>query len=416
MFNRRHFLARSATFAATALTTAAAPWAARAAQPTGKRLVVILLRGAVDGLNVVVPYQEDDYYEGRPKIAIPQPGQDKGGLDLDSQFALHPALSPLMPLWQQGSLAFVQACGSPDATRSHFDAQDFMESGTPGVKRTADGWMNRLMTSLSGRTPIQAVSVGATTPRILSGYGPVANVSFGKLAALPPMAIDEGPIGAAFDRLYAGSDGLPPAMHQRLNQAYQEGRAARSALIADFMAEMQQANNGAPLPVNFVSDAQRLAQLMQKDSRVELAFMALGGWDTHVNQGASQGPLAKNLDLLGRGLAALVQGLGPVYQDTTIVVMSEFGRTVRENGNGGTDHGHGNLMWLLGGPIRGGKVYGQWPGLAVADRYEGRDLAVTTDFRDVLTPILAQHLRLSDPQLSRVLPNFKPQRQLALLR
>ena len=401
--NRRQFLIQSSLFSATSLISIGSHgWAARswaATNPNPQRLVVVLLRGAIDGLSIVVPYQEPTYYTDRPRIAIPQPGQTNGALDLDGQFGLHPALASLLPLWKQKSLAFVHACGSNDETRSHFDAQDYLESGTPGVKTTRDGWMNRLLDKISDKNPIQAVSVGATTPRILLGKRAVANLASGRSAG-NRMQLDKPQVATAFDRLY-GNDAL--------GRNYREGRVARSELLKDLEAEMQMANNGATLPNGFPGDAQRLARLMARDPRIQMSFLAVGGWDTHINQGASQGYLARNLAQLGKGLLALQTGLGAAYQHTTIVVMSEFGRTVKENGNGGTDHGHGNVMWLLGGGIRGGKVYGRWTGLEPAQRYQGRDLAVTTDFRDVLGTVLRRRLAVDEAKLKQVFPRYAGQ-------
>jgi len=319
---------------------------------------------------------------------------------------LHPALAPLIPLWKQGTLAFVHAAGSLDPTRSHFDAQYYMESGTPGVRNTTDGWMNRLLSILSGRTPIQGVTVGETTPRILAGKIPVANLASGRNADRP-LPLDRPQVAEAFDKLYSGKDNL--------SQAYHEGRMARQALKSDLDAEMKMANNGAPLPYGFAKDAQRLAKLMVKDPRIQLGFMDLGGWDTHVNQGGSKGQLARNLQQLGSGLASLVQGLGSAYPNTAIVVMSEFGRTVNENGNGGTDHGHGNVMWILGGKVRGGKVYGEWPGLAANQLYQNRDLAITTDFRDVITTILERHINLDETKLNQIFPSYAPTQKIELI-
>jgi uncharacterized protein (DUF1501 family) len=402
--NRRQFLIQSSLFSASSLIGIGTHgWAARslaAIDPHPQRLIVVFLRGAIDGLSVVVPYQEPTYYTDRPTIAIPPPGQPNGALDLDGQFGLHPALAPLLPLWQQQSLAFVHASGSQDETRSHFDAQDYLESGTPGVKTTRDGWLNRLLGVMSDTNPIQAVSVGATTPRILLGKRAVANLASGRSAG-NRMQIDRPQIATAFDRLYGSNDAL--------GQAYREGRVARTELLKDLDAETKIANNGATLPTGFPGDAQRLARLMARDPRIQVSFLAVGGWDTHINQGASQGQLARNLDRLSQGLIALQTGLGAAYQHTTIVVMSEFGRTVKENGNGGTDHGHGNVMWLLGGGIRGGKVYGKWAGLEPAQRYQGRDLAVTTDFRDVLGTVLARRLAVAESKLPQVFPRYTGQ-------
>lgn len=402
--NRRQFLIQSSLFSASSLIGIGTHgWAARtmaATDPHPHRLIVVFLRGAIDGLNVVVPYQEPTYYTDRPTISIPPPGQPDGALDLDGQFGLHPALAPLLPFWQQQSLAFVHASGSKDDTRSHFDAQDYLESGTPGVKTTRDGWLNRLLDVMSDRSPIQAVSVGATTPRILLGKRAVANLASGRGAG-NRMQIDRPQIATAFDRLYSSNDAL--------GRAYREGRVARTELLKDLAAETKIANNGATLPNGFPGDAQRLARLMARDPRIRVSFLAVGGWDTHINQGASQGQLARNLEQLSKGLIALQTGLGTAYQQTTIVVMSEFGRTVRENGNGGTDHGHGNVMWLLGGGIRGGKVYGKWAGLEPAQRYQGRDLAVTTDFRDVLGTVLTRRLAMDESKLQQVFPRYTGQ-------
>jgi len=383
-------------------------WVARGfaeQKPNSKRLIVVFLRGAVDGLNVVVPYREAAYYDARPAIAIPAPGQEEGALNLDDRFGLHPALADLMPWWQNRSLAFIHACGSPDETRSHFDAQDYMESGTPGEKSTTDGWMNRLLATLPKGTPAQAVNLGGTTPRILTGKMPVANLPLGRNAA-SPMPVDFTRINAGFDRLYSGEDAI--------SKAYQEGREARELLLGDLQSEMMSANRGAPSPVNAAGDMEKLARVMVGDSQAQLAFLALGGWDTHVNQGSSQGQLARYLQPLGESLATLVRELGSLDADTVIIVMSEFGRTLRENGNRGTDHGHGNVMWILGGGIRGGKVYGEWPGLAESQLFAGRDLAVTTDFRDAIASILGQHLQLNGRHLARVFPNYNFKRSLSL--
>ncbi|PSB25127.1 DUF1501 domain-containing protein [Stenomitos frigidus] len=407
--NRRELLAHAGILSASTLVAIGTHgWAVRtnAQTTTTKRLIVIFLRGAVDGLSVVVPYQEAIYYNARPKIAIPQPGKDGGALDLDGQFGLHPALSDLLPLWQQKSLAFIPASGSPDASRSHFDAQDYMESGTPGVKKTPDGWMNRLLAVMSGHNPIQAVNVGATTPRILSGRMAVASIALGRGAA-NAIPLDRPQVAAAFDKLYDRND--------TLSQTYREGRTARKALLQDLDAETKMANNGAPLPNGFASDARRLANVMLRDPKVELAFMALGGWDTHVNQGSSQGQLARNLNQLGKGLAALQSGLGAAYANTTIVVLSEFGRTVHENGNGGTDHGHGNVMWVLGGNVKGGKLYGQWEGLAGDRLYQGRDVPITTDFRAVISPILTRHMGLNQTKLAQVFPGYTPGQSVSVV-
>ncbi len=285
-----------------------------------------------------------------------------------------------------------------------------MESGTPGLKSTEDGWMNRLVATLPGTsTPSRLLSVGPVMPRVVSGRAAAMNLPNGA-AATRADVLDRPVVGSAFDSLYAS--------HPRFGRAYQDGRSAhKDVMEASMKNEMQDADNGAPLPNGFPNDAARLAKLMRNDERFQLAFVALGGWDTHANQGAANGQLANRLTPLGAGLATLVQHLGPMFEDTTIVVMSEFGRTARQNGNGGTDHGHGNVMWLLGGGVNGGKVHGDWPGLGAQALYEGRDLAVTTDFRSVLAQIGERHLRLTDKQLQILFPSLPaPRQSLQLLR
>ena len=394
---RRNFLQQISLFTgASLLPVGVNSWVARGVAQTNnnKRLIVVFLRGAVDGLNVVVPYQETAYYEARPTIALPPPGKEKGVIDLDGYFGLHPALAPLVPLWKAGNLAFVHASGSPDPTRSHFEAQDYMETGTPGSKKTTDGWLNRLLAIIPRGTPVQALNLGNTTPRILEGSQTVANLPRGRNATRP-LPIERPVINAAFDRLYSGNDAL--------SLAYQEGEAAREILLAELQEEMMKSNRGAPPPANFASDARKVAKLMVGDSKTQIAFMALGGWDTHVNQNPK---LNRHLKSLGQGLAALVKELGVVFQDTVIVVMSEFGRTVKENGNLGTDHGHGNAIWLLGGGIRGQKIYGEWPGLETSALFQERDLAVTTDFREVISALLVRHLQIAPTNLKQVFPGY----------
>ena len=391
---RRDFLAMAG---GAALAAGLGPMGAARADEAPKRLVVVMLRGAVDGLNVVVPHGESAYYAARPTIAIQKPGADNGALALDGHFGLHPALAPLMPLWEAKQLAFIHAAGSPDPSRSHFDAQLFIENGTPGRSTTPDGWMNRLLAALPGpRSPTEALAVGPVLPYILRGGVPVANLPLGAKPG-QPMAIDRPEIASAFDKLYDGNDPQ--------SEAYRQGRAARTQLVADMSSEEQKmADNGAPPAEGYPAIARRLAQLVTQDRHMRLVFAGVGGWDTHARQGAHQGQLANRLTALGGGLAQLAAGLGSAWNDTVVVVISEFGRTVHENGNGGTDHGHGNVIWVMGGPVRGGKIYGDWPGLADAQLYQGRDLAVTTDFRHPLAAVVERHLRLDDAALAKIFP------------
>jgi uncharacterized protein (DUF1501 family) len=395
--NRRHFLtcAGLGTLSAFAQNS----WLGVNAAPNSnpRRLIVVFLRGAVDGLNVVVPYSEPSYYQYRAKIAIPKPGTPDGALDLDGRFGLHPAMAPILPLWQQGSLAFVHASGLTKEIRSHFDAQYFMETGVPGTNRRQDGWMNRLLVEANNKSPLQAISISANVPQILTGKMPVTSIGSTRQAG-NRQTIDRQEVSAAFDQLYSGTDAL--------GRSYRSGRAARAQLLKDLETEMKMANNGAPLPKGFAAETRALARLMVKDPRIQIAFLQLGGWDTHINQGGSKGLLARNLGELSQGLATLQQELGAIYGNTQIVVMSEFGRTAKENGNGGTDHGHGNAMWLMGGATKGGKVYGQWPGLAPEQLYQGRDLQVTTDFREPIAKILTNHLGLNGSSTAKILPKF----------
>jgi uncharacterized protein (DUF1501 family) len=368
-----------------------------------QRLVVIFLRGAIDGLNLVIPFQEPDYYALRPSIAIKKPGEINGAIALNDVFGLHPALSDLIPFWQQKSLAFIHNCGFPDANRSHFDAQDYLENGTPGFKATTDGWLNRLLAQLPKDRPTQALNVGNTTPKILTGTMPIAHIRSGR-NSVSPLPLDKPQVNNVFDRLYSGDS--------KLDKVYREGRQARNLILQQLDREMMAASRGAVSSHQFVDDAAKVAKLMVGDAKTQLAFMAIGGWDTHINQ---SGILERSLPPLGKGIATLVSNLGELYRNTVIVVMSEFGRTARENGNKGTDHGYGNVMWLLGGAIKGGNVYGNWSGLSEASLHEQRDLPVTNDFREAIATILTQHLQLNSQQLALVFPNYQSVGNLAVL-
>jgi uncharacterized protein (DUF1501 family) len=370
---------------------------------TNAKLVVIMLRGAVDGLSVVAPYADANYYAARPTIAIAKPGETDGLLRLDNMFGLHPALAMLMPYWEKSQLGFIHASGSHDITRSHFDAQDYMESGTPGKKSTPDGWLNRLALVLSQENieasrRLQAVNLGPVMPRIFAGSSPVASLAQGN-AAVAKGVLDREPVADAFTKLYSGDD--------KLSQTVREATQTRKEIMNSLASDDPKADQGALSLRGLSQDTARLGQLMQRDARVRLAFVPVGGWDTHVNQGNGKGQLANRLTLLGDSIQALIQNMGDRFSETTIIVMSEFGRTLRQNGNQGTDHGHGNVMWTIGGKYKGGSVQGQWPGLETNALNEGRDLAITTDFRDPITNLLEQNFRLSDRQLSTVFPNMK---------
>jgi uncharacterized protein (DUF1501 family) len=408
--NRRAFLQALSLGAAAPLANSCGAWAmtSPSQNEATRRLIVVFMRGAVDGLSLVVPHNEANYYRQRSTIAIGKPGSVGGAIDLDGKFGLHPALAPLMPLWQQGSLAFVHAAGSPDATRSHFDGQDNIESGTPGNRATQDGWLNRLEgltpTSEAMRSaPTRAVSIGAILPRIFKGRNRVTTIASGATAARPTV-LDRQSVRDAFKSVYRDDPRMGPMLAN-----YLAARTDVVAAIEQVDPEMMAADNGALSTYAFASDAARLGALMRQDPRVQLGFLAVSGWDTHANQGGATGQLADLLSRFAAGMSALAHNLGPAYAQTTIVVISEFGRTVAQNGNAGTDHGHGNLMWLMGGPVAGGRIHGEWPGLDDAALYEGRDLAVVTDYRTVLAQICERHLRLSDADLSSVFPGMPRQ-------
>jgi uncharacterized protein (DUF1501 family) len=358
-----------------------------------KQLIAIFQRGAVDGLSVVVPFGEPDYYRARPSIAIPQPNAgENAALDLDGFFGFNPRLQALKPLWDRRQLAIVNACGSPDSTRSHFDAQDYMETATPGVKSTADGWLNRYLQARKAEeaTPFRAVALTSQLPRMLQGTAPA--LAMNQLAQFGIRGGQSNEMaGASFETEYAA------AADRLLNGTGREAFNAIKMLKTADPSKYQPAN-GADYPRSPFGQALRqIAQLTKSNVGLEVAFADVGGWDTHVNQGAAQGQLANKLEDFSRAIAALVADLGDRMEDTVVLTMSEFGRAVHENGNRGTDHGHGNAMMVIGGGVRGGHVYGKWPGLAVERRYEGRDLAVTTDFRDVFGEIVTRHLGLSNP-------------------
>lgn len=381
---------------------AAGQFSTRASKPL---LIAIFQRGAVDGLNMVVPHAESAYYDLRPGIAIPSPGSLDGVIDLNGSFGLHPRLLPLKSLWDNKSLAIVHACGSHDPTRSHFDAQEFMESATPGDKSARDGWLNRYLQVGLIADPLRGVAVTPTMPRALAGTG----------AALSMTEI------AKFDLLGAPGtvQALKTAYLQSPNDAFRQTAADTFDAIESLGAivtETYQPSGGAAYPDSPFGWALReIAQLAKADVGLEVAFAQTTDWDHHVNEGGAQGSLADRLDDLANGIAALALDLGSRMADTVILTMSEFGRTVAENGNGGTDHGHGNAMIVAGGPVRGGSIYGQWPGLAPGNLYQERDLAVTTDFRDVFAEVLTEHLGISSGWLGQVLPGFSVSQPLGLL-
>ena len=360
-----------------------------------KTLVAIFQRGAVDGLNVIVPYGEKAYYDARPSIAVPRDQV----VDLDGFFGAHPSLASIAPYFKDKSLAVVHAVGSPDVTRSHFDAQDFMESGTPGVKSTEDGFLSRAITakSESGASPLRAVALGPALPRILSGSG--GAVAMQNIAQFGIRAgAESNQIATSFESMYA--DAVSGALSGTAKESFQAAKILKSA-----DPQKLQPENGAVYPNNQLGNSlKQIAQLIKSNVGLEIAFTDVSGWDTHAGEGGAQGQLANNLRQFSDAIAAFTRDLGSRMGDVVLVTMSEFGRTVRENGNRGTDHGHANVMLVLGGGVKGGKVYGKWPGLSSQQLFENRDLAVTTDFRDVFSELLTKQLGVG--ALKSVFPNY----------
>ncbi len=397
--SRRSLLFAGAAVPLAAWASVAEAGAAPASGPN-KTLVCVCLRGAVDGLSIAVPHAEPEYYSVRPTLAIARPGKPDGALDLDGRFGLHPRLAALQPAFRARELALVHAVGSPHPTRSHFEAQDYLETAMPGARSANQGWLARCLsrTEGAGDHALGAVALGGRAPLALRGYESalcVKSLKQLKLQAHPPLR----------DHLQRGFEALYAAGDDRVSRA---GKRALS-----FSAEMQKLVRGEYQPENGAVYAKEgrafaeVASLIKADTGLRAAWVDIGGWDTHQQQGnAQQGTLARLFDGLAGALAALRKDLGPRFENVLVLVMTEFGRTVRENGTGGTDHGHGSVMLLYGGAVRGGRVYGQFPGLREDQRYDGRDLAVTTDYRDVLYEVAQKQLGIADPR--EVFPEFTP--------
>lgn len=375
----------------------------------GKVLICLFQRGAADALNMIVPHGERAYYSLRPTIAIPRPqrGNDQTSIDLDGFFGLHPALAPLERLYRDGILAPIQAVGSPSATRSHFDAQDYMESGTPDLKSTRDGWLNRYLAtqgtceacaSRASQSPFRAVAMTSQTPRILEGDAPtVAMASLGEFTVRA-----DGDAAARLEALYRTGDA--DLVHGAGREMFEAVKLLKTANPQRYQPE-----NDAEYPRSqFGQRLREIAQLIKSDVGLEIAFADVGGWDTHVNQGGASGQLAIRLRDFAQSISALVTDLGPRMSDVLIMSMTEFGRMASQNGNGGTDHGHAGAMFVLGGAVQGGKVLGTWPGLQREQLFEGRDLALTTDFRSVFAEVVAKHL--GGEKLDKIFPGFDARR------
>jgi len=399
MLTRRIFLRSSAiTVAGFGL---APSWLVRAAAQSSNRkkiLVAVFQRGAADGLNIVVPYFEKTYFDLRPSIAVASPGKPNGGVDLDGRYAFHPSLQSLKPLWDSRQLAIIHAAGSPNPSRSHFDAQDYMESGTPG-KASEGGWLNRaLPPAKPGTSPLRAIAMGGQLPRTLRGRQTAVAVS-----NLDQFQVRNQDAATILESMYATTADKP---------LMATGRETFEAIrfIDSINKRPYTPANGAQYPGGeFGRGLQQIAKLIKADAGVEAAFVDIGGWDHHTNEAGQLPPL---LQQFGNSLSAFAKDMGDRMADIVLVTMSEFGRTAKEDGNGGTDHGHGNVMMVLGGPVRGGKVYGRWPGLEPEQLHERRDLAITTDFRDVLGELVSIHL---GQKIDPVFPGFTPGEPLGLI-
>lgn len=378
--------------------------AATAARPrigSGKVLVTIFQRGGVDGLNVVVPFAEKAYYSYRPSIGVPAPSKERtSALDLDGFFGLHPSLQPLLPLYQSGELAIVHAAGSPHETRSHFEAQEYMESAAPGVKSTRDGWLNRYLhrSQHPEATAFRGVAMGPVLPRALKGSAPAMALG-GLLSAREELPETETVYRALYDQ---ESNSLLSGTSREMFEAIKQ--------LQSLEAQPAVAGQGVRYPNGpFGRSLRDLARLIKAQVGVEIAFVDIGGWDTHAAQGGVEGTLPGRLAQYAQAISAFRRDLGDRMADVIILTMSEFGRTARENGNAGTDHGKANVMFVLGGGVKGGKVYGEWPGLERELLNEDRDLAMTTDFRDVFAEVLVSHLRCEAPD--EVFPRFTTDRR-----
>jgi len=411
----RRFLLRGSALAMVGVGQAPM-WLARAAATEGRKrktLLAIFMRGAADGLNIVVPFGDPQYRERRPTIALAPPrgavpsgvnGPFGSVIDLDGKFGLNGALQPLKPLWDKGHLAIVEATGSPDPSRSHFDAQDYMESGTPG-QATPNGWLNRALGTAENASPVRAVALAKQVPRTLRGDCEaiaLGNADQFKLADPATATIVQG--------MYAVTPDVP--LRRTGTDAFDAMKIIQS--IGKEQPNRMMPRGEAPQYAQggqLGQGLQQLARLIQADAGVEAAFAEVGGWDHHGNE---NNELFGLLRQFSNAIGKFYQDMGDRMEDVVIVTMSEFGRTVQENGAAGTDHGHGSMMMVIGGSVQGGKIYGEWPGLEKEQLFEGRDLAVTTDFRAVLSELVRGHLGQND--LSAVFPGYTAPKPLGVLK
>jgi uncharacterized protein (DUF1501 family) len=410
--SRRGFLSRIGALGVVGVSKSLFPaWMPRLAfnaqqqgQPNGDVLVAIFLRGGIDGLSAVVPYGEGaNYYDQRPTTAVPEPGSgDNAAVDLDGFFGFHPSLAALKDIYDAGALGVVHATGSTDPSRSHFDAMQFMELGTPGTKTTPTGWIGRHLQATAARSdsPFRAVGMGAMMPSSLrGGTTPLSLRSIGDFH----LKGRESELQAAQKALAAlyGIESPSDALGSQASAVFQTVDLLKAINAAGYTPE-----HGALYPQDdegFGLGLQQVAQLVKADIGLEVATLDVGGWDTHENQGTNDGFFAAHLRVIGEALAAFYADMGEWMRNITVVTMSEFGRRVAENGSSGTDHGHGNFMFVMGGGVRGGQVYADWPTLAPGALNDG-DLHITTDYRNVLAEVLIH--RLDNPAVAEVFPNF----------
>jgi len=403
--SRRYFLKSSGL--AMASFAAAPSFLVRAAMAQGTApsidrpiLIAIFQRGAADGISVVPPFGDRNYARARPQIAVQAPSREgaETAIDLDGFFGLHPSLSPLKSIYDEGHFAVVHAVGSPDNTRSHFDAQDYMEAGAPGNKSLADGWLNRYLqgTPKTDSTAFRAIALDSKMPRTLMVSAP----------ALALSKIQDFDVRGGNPRQGASSDLYSAFEAMWRNSTFDAIKMLKSANPQRFQPE-----NGARYPNGqFGQSLLQVSQLIKAEVGLEVGFLDIGGWDTHANQ---QGQLNQRLREYGEGLSAFYRDLGDRMRNVVVLTMTEFGRTIKQNGSGGTDHGHASALFVMGGPVKGGKVYGKWPGLAPEQLFEGRDLALTTDFRDVFSEVLKKHMRAADT--ARVFPGWQPGQTLGII-
>jgi uncharacterized protein (DUF1501 family) len=371
---------------------AALPLQLWAAAPETPRLLVVFLRGAYDAANLLVPTSSSFYYEARPNIAIAK----AAALPLDSGWGLAPAVADsLHPLWLKNQAAFVPFAGSRDTSRSHFETQDHIELGQPeqGSRDFRSGFMNRLATVLGSSTRLEAMAFTDQVPLILRGERPVANQALRDVNK-PGINAAQADVIAS---MYAGT-----RLHGAIRGGFEVREEVSREMAGDKAAEMEAASRGAIAPKGFALEARRIARLMRE--RVTLGFIDVGGWDTHVGQGGATGQLANRLGELGRGLALFADEMGPQWRNTVVVVVSEFGRTFRENGNRGTDHGHGSAYWVLGGGVRGGRIAGEQVEVKAATLHQNRDWPVLNEYRAVLGGLFRRMYGLNDAQVAQVFP------------